>query len=32
MTRADTARQAAIDRVGDSYVYGAWDQQFTLKP
>lgn len=29
MTRADTARQAAIDRVGDSYVYGAWDQPCT---
>ena len=26
MSRAETARQAAIDRVGDAYVYGAWDQ------
>ena len=29
MTKAETARQAAIDRVGDSYVYGAWDQPCT---
>lgn len=30
MTRAEIARQAAIDRVGDAYVYGAWDQQCTV--
>ncbi len=30
MTRAELARQAAIDRVGDAYVYGAWDQQCTV--
>ncbi len=30
MTRAETAQQAAIDRVGDAYVYGAWDQQGTV--
>lgn len=29
MTKSETARQAAIDRVGDSYVYGAWDQPCT---
>jgi hypothetical protein len=26
MTKAEKARQAAIERVGDAYVYGAWDQ------
>ena len=30
MTRAELARQAAIDRVGDAYVYGAWDQECTV--
>ena len=30
MTKAEIARQAAIDRVGDAYVYGAWDQQCTV--
>lgn len=29
MTKSETARQAAIDRVGDPYVYGAWDQPCT---
>ena len=29
MTREETARQAALDRVGDAYVYGAWDQPCT---
>ena len=29
MTREETARQAALDRVGDAYVYGAWDQNCT---
>lgn len=29
MTKSEAARQAAIDRVGDSYVYGAWDQPCT---
>jgi len=31
MTRAEIARQAAIDRVGDGYVYGAWDQYCTVQ-
>ena len=30
MTKAELARQAAIDRVGDAYVYGAWDQECTV--
>ena len=30
MTKAEIARQAAIDRVGDAYVYGAWDQACTV--
>ena len=30
MTRAEQARQAALDRVGDAYVYGAWDQPCTV--
>ena len=29
MTREETARQAALDRVGDADVYGAWDQPCT---
>lgn len=29
MTRAEAARQAALERVGDAYVYGAWDQPCT---
>ena len=28
---AEQARQAALDRVGDAYVYGAWDQDCTIK-
>ena len=31
MTKAEQARQAAIDRVGDAYVYGAWDQFCTVQ-
>ena len=31
MIRAEAARQAAIDRVGDAYVYGAWDQFCTVQ-
>ncbi len=30
MTKAEIARQAALDRVGDAYVYGAWDQKCTV--
>lgn len=30
MSKADLARQAALERVGDAYVYGAWDQPCTV--
>ena len=30
MIRAELARQASIDRVGDAYVYGAWDELCTV--
>lgn len=29
MTKSELARQAALERVGDAYVYGAWDQPCT---
>ena len=31
MTKSELARQAALDRVGDAYVYGAWDQYCTVQ-
>jgi len=30
-TKSEQARQAALDRVGDAYVYGAWDQYCTVQ-
>ena len=31
MTKSEQARQAALERVGDAYVYGAWDQYCTVQ-